>query len=235
MRLYFIRHGQSENNLLYDLTGKDEGRNSDPMLTETGKRQAQSLADFLCNASDPADRTVARGFGITHFYSSLMLRAVATAEAIASQAEVPIYGLVDWHETGGVYLKDARTGDLHGQPGKTRRELELFCPRLHVPEQVNDHGWYSRPFELDDQRPVRARRALRELLDKHGKSDDRVAVVSHAGFFMQFLAAVIGLEHIRPVWFVLNNTGVSRFDFDERDNRLVYHNLLAHLPNHLVT
>ena len=37
MRLYFIRHGQSENNALYTATGSDRERVDDPKLTEIGR------------------------------------------------------------------------------------------------------------------------------------------------------------------------------------------------------
>jgi hypothetical protein len=36
MHLFFIRHGQSANNHLWEQTGSNRGRSEDPELTETG-------------------------------------------------------------------------------------------------------------------------------------------------------------------------------------------------------
>jgi len=87
MQLYLIRHAQSENNALYERTGDSLGRNMDPELTDLGRSQAQFLARCLAQGSpnldgvdDPHNRL---GFGLTHLYSSLMVRAVATGCIIA--------------------------------------------------------------------------------------------------------------------------------------------------------
>ncbi|MEW5719039.1 MAG: phosphoglycerate mutase family protein, partial [Chloroflexota bacterium] len=82
MQFYFVRHGQSANNLLYDTTGASDGRSEDPALTALGRRQAEILARFM-KQNDAAfrlsfDRQNLGGFGITHLYTSLMVRAVAT-------------------------------------------------------------------------------------------------------------------------------------------------------------
>ena len=47
MQLYFIRHGQSENNLLWDQTRSDTGRVGDPELTSNGQLQANLVAQYL--------------------------------------------------------------------------------------------------------------------------------------------------------------------------------------------
>jgi 2,3-bisphosphoglycerate-dependent phosphoglycerate mutase len=47
MRIFFIRHGQSENNALWVRTQSHHGRVPDPDLTEIGKRQLAYTAQFL--------------------------------------------------------------------------------------------------------------------------------------------------------------------------------------------
>ena len=47
MQLYFIRHGQSENNARWMSTGSHRWRSEDPGLTEVGQQQAEILAQFL--------------------------------------------------------------------------------------------------------------------------------------------------------------------------------------------
>jgi broad specificity phosphatase PhoE len=47
---------------------------------------------------------------------------------------------------------------------------------------MGEEGWWNRPFEAELHRPERARRVLVELLQRHGGSNDRVAMVSHGAF-----------------------------------------------------
>ncbi len=47
MKLFFIRHGQSENNALWAETHSNLGRVSDPKLTSIGKKQIENAAQFL--------------------------------------------------------------------------------------------------------------------------------------------------------------------------------------------
>jgi broad specificity phosphatase PhoE len=67
MKLYFVRHGQSEANMqqIFD------GQRLDSLLTETGKAQAQALIDPL------------RKLGIKRIVSSPLKRARQTAEIIS--------------------------------------------------------------------------------------------------------------------------------------------------------
>jgi len=106
MELYFIRHGQSENNALYDEEEYDWGnRRSDPKLTDIGYQQAGLAADFFARASanTPINR---KGFqnraenGLTHLYCSLMERAVKTGTVLSQRLSLPLLGVPDLHEVG---------------------------------------------------------------------------------------------------------------------------------------
>jgi len=90
----------------------------------------------------------------------------------------------------------------------------------------------------------RANRLLAELLARHGGSDDRIALVSHGGFYNYLMGAILDIPSPDQVgeenpkartWLSLNNTAISRVDFLESEVRLVYHNRLDFLPSHLVT
>jgi len=102
MQLYFIRHGQSENNALWMSTGSYKGRGEDPGLTAVGRQQAEILAQFLRRADStlrqPFDFQNVAGFGTTHLYSSLMVRAVATGTIIADALDLPLAAWEDLHE-----------------------------------------------------------------------------------------------------------------------------------------
>jgi len=240
MQFYFIRHGQSENNALWKRTGSSKGRSVDPELTEIGRQQSEILAQFL-RRSDPdlvvngRDSQNVAGFGITHLYSSLMVRAVATGTAIARALDLPLVAWGDVHERGGIYLKDEETDERIGQAGHHRAYFEAHYPDLVLPDSLGEAGWWNRPFEEPEQTLPRAQRFWRDLMERHGHTDDRVAVVSHGGFYNDLLAVILNLPERERYWFALKNAAISRIDFDEESIGLVYLNRVDFLPKELVT
>ena len=236
MQLYFIRHGQSENNALWLSAGSHIGRNEDPGLTEVGRRQAEFLAQFLSQpASASSDFQNVAGFGITHLYSSLMVRAVATGTIIANALDLPLVAWEDLHEWGGIYLKDEQTDERTGLPGRNRAYFETHYPDLALPDSMGEAGWWNRPFEEPELRLPRANRVLHDLLERHGGADDRVAVVSHGGFFNYLLAAILELPGREGYRFGMSNTGISRIDFHDEAIWLNYLNRVDFLPKELIT
>lgn len=240
MQLYFIRHGQSANNLLWQRTGSSKERSSDPQLTETGWQQAKALAQFLRRASeatvqDDRDSQNVSGYRITHIYSSLMIRSVATGTVIARALDLPLVAWEELHETGGIYRFEDETGERIGEKGKNRAYFEGHFPDLVLPGSLGDDGWWDRPFEEPEHRPARAQRFLRQLLERHADTEDRVAVVSHAGFYNHVMAALLDLSRRDGRWFILNNAAITRVDFDAESIALVYLNRADFLPGDLVT
>ena len=240
LQLYFIRHGQSENNLLLATTGAENGRSSDPELTATGRKQAHQLGDLI-RARDAGglstgwDDQNLGGYGFTHLYSSLMVRAAATGTILSDALGLTLRAWEEVHETGGIFLEDAQTGERVGLAGKPRSYFEQAYPRLAIPDRLDESGWWNRPFEEEPGRMERARRFVRQLRERHGGSSDRVAVVSHGGFYNRMIAALLGLDQRLGLWHGLNNTGVSRFDFPDGEPVLVYSNALPHLTQDLIT
>ena len=241
MQLYYIRHGQSENNHFFTQGGDySVKRKADPNLTAIGARQAQCVAEFLRDAGtgaseDTFDLQNLHGFGITHIYSSLMLRAVATGSAIAQALSLPLHGWLDLHETGGLFLEDQATGECVGQPGTSRSQFTLQYPELQLPDVVTEAGWWHRPFENREIRPARGARVLRELLVCHGNTQDRVALVSHGGFFNYLLAAIVRFPLENYPWFYMNNTAITRIDFTKERVGIVYINRADFLSPNLIT
>ena len=180
MHFYFIRHAQSTNNALYAAGQGDQARTHDPALTPLGRQQAECLADYLARSNrnvvtDRSDSQNRAGFGLTHLYCSLMVRAVATGAAVAERLGLPLRAWLDWHEEGGLYL-DGDDGQRLPQAGPGRADFARDYPGLLLPEGLDDAGWWNKPFEEPEDRPLRARRALAELVQRHGSTDDRVAV-----------------------------------------------------------
>jgi 2,3-bisphosphoglycerate-dependent phosphoglycerate mutase len=238
MQFYFIRHGQSANNYLYETTGASEGRSEDPALTPVGRQQAEILACFLkrndLTRARQFDQQNLAGFGITHLYTSLMVRAVATADIIARELNLPFAAWEELHEGGGIYLDDAQTGEKRGQPGKNRAYFATRYPNLILPEVLDDTGWWNRPFEEYAQVFPRAQRFLNDLLARHGGTEDRVAVVSHGDFYNVLLRTIFKIAR-EDVWFGMNNAAITRIDFRLEETGLVYLNRVDFLPKELVT
>ncbi|HNT76892.1 MAG TPA: histidine phosphatase family protein [Anaerolineae bacterium] len=239
MQFYYIRHGQSANNQRYAQTGSAVGRSDDAELTEMGHHQAERVAAFLAAKSaglapDPDYQNVG-GFGITHLYSSLMVRAVATGMAISRAVGIPLVGWKDWHETGGIFLADPETGEFIGQPGKPRAYLAEHYPDFVLPDDVAETGWWNRSFEAREERFPRAERVLRELLARHGGTEDRVALVSHGGFFNYILAAILRYPLENRPWFAMNNAAITRIDFKLESTEIIYVNRADFLPRDLIT
>ncbi len=239
MQLYFIRHAQSQNNLLWDTTGSSRGRSDDPALSETGLKQAQHLAAFLgksvpARAGNGRDDHNWAGFCLTHLYTSLMLRAVTTASVLANALDLPLIGWQELHETGGIYLEDEETGERTGRSGKNRAYFQQHFPRLLVPDTCDERGWWNRPFEEREQALRRAERVWQVLLQRHGRTEDRVAVVSHGDFYNCLLRSILRMDG-SDAWFDLNNASITRIDVDDDLVHLVYANRTDFLPRELIT
>ncbi|HET9587889.1 MAG TPA: histidine phosphatase family protein [Anaerolineales bacterium] len=246
MELYFIRHGQSQNNAHWGDPNYQES--PDPALTEIGLEQARRLADYLEKTQPVADEKIwniqnRRGFGLTHIYTSLMERAVQTAAPTARRLRLPFAAWIEIHESGGIYGRD-RESKLVGLPGQSRSYFVANFPELALPESLDGQGWWNRPFETEEEAQERAARIWVEMLSRHadqeGRPEHRVALVSHGGFFVHLMCAILnmswrqaaqGMKH----WFVLNNCSISRLDVRGDDISIAYLNRTDHLPDHLIT
>jgi 2,3-bisphosphoglycerate-dependent phosphoglycerate mutase len=248
MQLYFIRHGQSVNNAGWGDPNYQES--PDPILTELGTQQAGLLAEYLeknqCITEhtgwDPHNRY---GFGITHMYASLMERAVHTASYTAQKfQQIPFAAWEEIHESGGIFGRDGEM-KLKGLPGKPRSWFEANFPQFILPASLDGTGWWKeRPQESEDECQMRAQKVWTELLVRHGDRDSqpesRVAFVSHGGFFMHLMCAILNLPWRQASnglnsWFLLNNCSISRIEVHKDEVTICYLNRTDHLPSHLIT
>jgi len=240
MQFYFVRHGQSTNNALWDRIGSSNGRSEDPELTDIGQMQARRVAGLLHRSESPTgvapnDPKNVTGFWITHLYCSPMIRAVETGTHIGNALGLPLAVWKDLHETGGIFLDDPVTKEHVGLPGKTRAYLRQRFPDLVLSDAINGKGWWNRPFEAREERPVRAKRVFRELMSRHGDTDDRVAVVSHGGFYNHLMAEILDLSPQPAYQFVMNNTAITRINFGREHTQMVYMNRTDFLSDKLIT
>jgi 2,3-bisphosphoglycerate-dependent phosphoglycerate mutase len=73
MRIYFVRHGQSEANILREISNRGWRHG----LTEKGRAQATALGEAL------------RGANATYIYTSPLKRAVETAQILSTSLDIP--------------------------------------------------------------------------------------------------------------------------------------------------
>lgn len=247
MQLYLLRHAQSESNARWDKNPGEPFHFPDPDLTEIGRKQADAVAAAL--ARRKFVRKISRhdpwnhgGFGITHIYASLMLRAVETANRVSSRLGLPIQGETDLHEWGGIYDMDLETRERTGIAGNDRAFFEKNFPRVNLPEDFNDSGWWNRPYETPDEVFPRAQRVLQRLTARHQDTEDRVLVVSHGGFLNHLISSFVNLQPEQTrrnldgnLWWVLNNTAITRLEVRKDFTGIVYHNRIAHLKPEWIT
>jgi 2,3-bisphosphoglycerate-dependent phosphoglycerate mutase len=241
MQLYFIRHAQSENNLLWDTNGSGDGRSEDPGLTSAGVNQIKFLADYLSQNGQIPNRIPRKdyhnryGFNFTHLYTSPMVRAVETGYAVSKKINIPLTLWVDLHESGGVYLDtvDGKTIDL---AGKNKSYFREKFPGIIMDPLITNKGWWNKPFEESSDRSDRAKRVISKLLNNHS-ADDVIGLFSHGSFFNYFLAALSNQKKSDSTWVELNNVGITRIDLNNEYEKIniVYVNKADFLPDELIT
>lgn len=247
MELYFIRHAQSRNNVRFDETGQHMDREEDPEITELGHQQAKIMARHLARPLTDYEGHILdyqnrHGFGLTHLYCSLMVRAVETGMYVARACDLPLVAWPEIHERGGIFLPDRATGERRGLPGNNRAFFTMRFPYFVLPDDLSEEGWWNQPAELWEAVEARARLVLQQLLERHSGTEDRVAIVSHGGFFQVLTAVLLNIppqishnDIDRTSRFALNNVSISRFVFTEQTIDVVYLNNTRFLPPELLT
>lgn len=249
MQVYFIRHGQSTNNVsweLRDVEGYD--RVSDPPLTPLGMLQAQTLANFIASThSNSADSLSVGAYRhqvkITHLYSSLMIRAIHTGTILSEKLGIPLYGLPEAHEIGGIYLETMVDGkpDISFEHGVTSAYLQQNFPDFNLHEPIEERGWWQGGMEPETDPMLRAKSVLALIKDRHMGTNDHVAIVTHGGFFNTMARTIFDVRLDEPnntklpTWFSFCNCALSRIDFVEDRAVWVYHNRTDFMDDELVT
>ncbi|MEQ9488522.1 MAG: histidine phosphatase family protein [Alphaproteobacteria bacterium] len=254
MRIYLIRHGQSAANVNYldnigDPSRGKEHHKADPALTDAGHRQARLLGEHLAHPSGepvrppwlPDEERVPVGFGITHIYCSLMLRAVQTAQYVAESCGLPLVAHTDLFEKEGIVDYDDN-GNLVGIPGPGREYFAENFPNLQLPDDLTSDGWYNRPLETDEMFLERSKLIMPFFEERHRGTDDCIALVTHGDTIDQIVNDLTGAmrrshdydKHWCANWVFLN-TSVTRIDYVGSSRAVVYTNQTSHLPPDLIT
>jgi 2,3-bisphosphoglycerate-dependent phosphoglycerate mutase len=164
-----------------------------------------------------------------------MIRAIKTGWGISKSLKLPLNVIMDLHEGGGIFLENEEK-ELIGLPGKPKSYFLKNFPGLVLDQEMDETGWWNRPFEPYEIRKERAKKVINYLLMNHS-DDDRIALFSHAGFFNYFLSALLNYTESESVRFNINNASISRIDIDLRSSntKILYINQVNFLPFELIT
>ncbi|WP_088036021.1 histidine phosphatase family protein [Evansella clarkii] len=199
MELYLIRHGQSEANLHGIIQG-----HADYPLSGLGKKQAAILGEY--SASLKAD----------NIYSSDLVRAKETAEAIADQRSLEVK---TWPE-----IREVGLGPFEG---RTRIDIMEKYPNLKHESLLTSGVEGTETVENITQR---CREVIRLLKEKH--QNETTVLVSHGGFISILLTFLMAGDEWpkmdRP--FIIGNTSITKVEIDDTGKaKFHYINKTAHL------
>jgi broad specificity phosphatase PhoE len=197
--MHLVRHGRS----VWNAAGRIQGQ-IDIELDEVGLQQAQRIADRL--EQEP----------INAIYSSPLLRAKVTADAIAERFNLSV-------------MSDARLMeyDFGVVSGMTWSELTENHPEL-VDRWLEDP--WAVPVAGSEGRvnfAARVMSAMRDICARH--PEERVAIIAHGGTFGVYLTAMLGLDVNRQHPFHFGNTSLSLVEMREGVFHIHSLNSMCHL------
>lgn len=149
MKLYIIRHGQTEWNIQKRLQGWNNSN-----LTEKGTSDAKNLAERL------------KEVDFTHIYSSTQKRAIETAEILRKDRDIDIIKLDGLKEIGFGKWEGMEMEELLE---KYSDEFNIYLNKPHLYKPTLDGESYEDIFK-------RVRASLEEILQSKGEN---ILIVSH--------------------------------------------------------
>jgi len=182
MRIYFIRHGESEANVLREISN----RGLKHPLTDLGRRQVEALAREL------------RGESVARIYTSPLLRAVQTAEILSERLALPV--TVD---------PALREGDMGILEGRSDDEAWRILEEL-VHDWYRRGRWESRAEGGENLHDIQARFVpfLESLLAEHAAADQDLILIGHGGTYIAMLPVILAnVDHQLALASPLPNCG----------------------------
>ncbi|MCJ7770655.1 histidine phosphatase family protein [Candidatus Bathyarchaeota archaeon] len=182
VRIHFVRHGESEENVLRRVTNRSLGSG----LTTRGRNQAAELSVKL------------RNLRVERIFSSPLLRAVQTAEILSDLLHAPV-------ETVEA-LREYDCGIIEGKSDAPSWNLYD-----RVAQDWLRGLWESRIEDGENFLDIKARVIpfVEEIVPKYNGSSDSVVIVGHGGLYRHMLPLI--LENISfgfPFKHPIGNTDV---------------------------
>ena len=194
MRLYFVRHGQSEANVLRVISNRDLPHH----LTDLGRQQAEALAQSMADVP------------LIAVYSSPIVRAAETAQIVAASKGLlvemadalrePDCGIMEGRGDEEAWAEHARaTHDWVVQ--------QKFDSRIEGGESYNDLHARFVPF-------------VDRLIAAHGGTDHNILLIAHGSLLYLMLPLVLTNIDLASVGeYPMPNTGI--IIAEEQANSLV--------------
>ena len=235
MDLFLIRHGESANNALTDISQ----RVADPELTAKGRVQAERVAAYLAEGLHltPSERAEDRPF-FDRLYCSPMIRTLHTSQAIEQAMGYRSDIWVAIHEMGGIYLDHGGERGVVGYPGLTRAEIAARFPTSTPSAEVGEDGWWDAGKETDQQAHHRASGVAADLRARaeenaHIEKNARIGFVTHGGFMSLLLSALGNQAQDDGSYYGHENTAITRIELAPGNTVIRYLNRTEHLPDEL--
>ena len=165
MKLTFVRHGESEANVLHEISN----RGLKHPLTIHGQQQATDLARALQGAS------------FRHIFTSPILRAVQTAQTLTEALRIP-YEITD-------ALREYDCGILEG-----RTDAEAWQAFDALTESwLTRHDWEARIEQGESFNDIRARFLpfIADLVANNEATDNDILLVGHGGIYRCMLPLIL--------------------------------------------
>lgn len=158
--ILLARHGETE----WNAAGRWQGQ-ADPPLNETGKAQAERLAELL----DP--------YPLAAIYASDLERARATAEAVGRRRGLPV-----------LLRRDLREVDCGSWSGRFHADLP---PEQVARWRAGEKAWEG--GESYEEMAERILAAVFDIAARH--DGEHVLIVSHGGAIRAIHASALGLSY----------------------------------------
>lgn len=191
MRLYFIRHGESEANVALQFSNQNYEIHP---LTDKGRQQAQALSDKL------------RNIPFTAIYASPMLRTRQTAEIINAphSLEIQLMPAIREHDAGDLEGR----ADLAAWKQYEGLYESWFVKRDPEARIINGESFTDLRTRFDP--------FLAALISKYGGTDSNILIVAHAGILHAMLPST--LANVSPLFgsmHILGNTALVIAEFHD--------------------
>jgi len=188
MDIIIMRHGESEADILKVMEGR-----ADFSLTENGRSQAQSSAEWLVN-----------NYKINKIFASPLRRAAQTAQAVSDKCGIEVAyddDLMEW-----------QNGLIAGLPYAEADE------RFPEPERFPHTAVYEQESFIAFR--MRAETALSKIINENSM-DETVLIVSHGGMISQLFRSMLGLPVTETFHVHTNDTGIHAWRVKEDGTKIL--------------
>ena len=209
--LYFIRHGESESNVLTELAA---GPNYDSSLTKLGERQAKALGERFKEEEIRFD----------FVFTSQLVRATKTAEIMLKHSNNNFVST----------KKSEKLNEL--QIPRWRGEKRKKFLTAEVQASWGKNGKIYSPEDGESEYEVQKR--FSSLIDEEIIFNDKIskinsilniAIISHGWAFRCFFQHVLEFDQSFIKKMQVDNTSISQFKFDSNGWNLIRLNDSGHL------